>query len=107
MINNPGAVYKLLVEVAALPVAERKAALVPRLELLWEMAINRSRESQRKFVVDEETGEKVPKMIPNPDTATALRVVEVADAILCDVAEDKGNKFAVLRKFDAAPRKVG
>lgn len=95
MSHNPGMVYKLLVEVAALPVAERKAALVPRLELLWEKALAR-------YYVD-----KKGNHIENPDTATALRVVEVADAILCDVAEDKSNKFAVLRKFDAAPKKVG
>jgi hypothetical protein len=92
--HGKGAVFKLFQEVARLPMAERKEALVPRLEHLWEMALARTYESKRGPVL-------------NPDVATALRVVEVADALLCDVSESKGGKLAALKLFDGTKKAAG
>ena len=93
---NPGAVYKLLVEVAKLPKAERKEALMPRLEHLWNLCLERTYQNKK--------GEAVP----NPDHATALRVVEVADALLCDAGDraNTGSRLEALKVFDGGKMRV-
>lgn len=103
--HGRGMVFKLFREVAALPAAERKAALMPRLDHLWETAMGRTYEAKRKGKVGE--GESLTVTVPNPDVATALRIVEVADALLCDVGEAKGSKLAALKLFDNTRHKAG
>lgn len=92
-MKNPGPVYILFVEVAKLPQGERKAALIPRLELLWDKAMARTYISK---------GEEHA----NPDLTVALKVVEAADHILGEAAASSTGKFAALRRFDSAPKKV-
>lgn len=94
-LHGKGPVFRLFVEVATLPPEQRKAALLPRLEHLWETAMARTYESKRGPVL-------------NPDVATALKVVEVADALLADGGEAAGRgKLAGLSVFNGGKAKAG
>jgi hypothetical protein len=76
-------VFMAFVEVEKLPVAERRPELLRRLEALWETAMARA-------YVTKDGDER-----PNPDVASALRVVEVADAMLVE-ADGKQQRRAGL-----------
>jgi hypothetical protein len=95
--DGKGAAYKLLREVSKLGTPdERRAELMDRLEYVWEQAIGRTYTNKH--------GDEMP----NPDNATALRVVEVADALMND--GDKQQKRAGLVDlaiFKGAERKAG
>ncbi len=84
----------LFAEVAKLPQGERKAALIPRLEHLWDVAMARSYVSKGVEHA-------------NPDCAVALKVVEAADHILGEAGQTSTGKFAALRRFNDAPKKAG
>jgi nitroimidazol reductase NimA-like FMN-containing flavoprotein (pyridoxamine 5'-phosphate oxidase superfamily) len=67
-------------DVSKLPtVTERRAELMRRLEHVWEQAMGRTYTNKH--------GDEMP----NPDNATALRVVEVAD-VLMNEADEKQKK---------------
>lgn len=89
-------VFKALVDVAKLPQAERRPELLKRLEVLWETAMARA-------YVTKDGDER-----PNPDVASALRVVEVADAMLVE-ADGKQQKRANLLELSMfkTERKAG
>ena len=101
-LHGKGPVFKLFVEVAKLPREQRKAELMPRLEHLWETAMGRTYEAKRKD--KPKAGEPLTILVGNPDVATALRVVEVADALLCEAGEGeaKAGKLAGLGVFRKA-----
>jgi hypothetical protein len=78
--DGKSGVYLALAEVAKLPtVEERRAELMKRIEHVWESAMQRTYTNKH----GDETS--------NPDTATALRCVEVADALMNE-ADEKQKK---------------
>lgn len=93
-MNRPGPVYKLLVEIADLPPGERRKALLPRLEHIWELSLGQTYLNKR--------GEE----IACPDKASMLRVVEVMDAMFPGDGEQesKGGKLAALKMFDGGKK---
>lgn len=103
--HGKGPVFKLFQEVARLPPGERKEALMPRLDALWDTAMGRTYEAKRKGKLED--GDSPTVLVANPDVATALRIVEVADALLCDVSESKGGKLAALKLFDGTKKAAG
>jgi hypothetical protein len=81
--DGRGAVYAALRDVEKLPVGERRAELLERLEEIWELA-------KGKSYVNKHGDE-----ITSPDLAAMLRVVEVSDAMLVE-ADGKQQKRANL-----------
>jgi hypothetical protein len=78
--DGKSGVFLALAEVSRLgTVDERRAALMERLEHVWRLALERTYTNKH----GDET--------PNPDTATALRCVEVADALMNE-ADEKQKK---------------
>lgn len=95
-IGSNGDVFMALAEVAKLPVEERRPELLKRLEHLWVTALER-------HYTTKDGDER-----PNPDVASALRVVEVADAMLVEV-DGKQQKRANLLEMSMfkSERKAG
>jgi hypothetical protein len=94
--DGRGAVYATLMEVEKLPVGERRAELLKRLEEIWESA-------RGKSYVNKHGDE-----ITSPDLAAMLRVVEVSDAMLVE-ADGKQQKRANLLELSMfkTERKTG
>src|SRR5688572_10014639 len=93
-IGKNGVVFMTLVEVGKLPVDERRPELLKRLEHLWKTALER-------HYTTKDGDER-----PNPDVASALRVVEVADAMLVEVdgKQQKRANLAELTIFQGGKR---
>lgn len=91
-----GDVYLTLTEVEKLPVGERRAELLKRLEEIWQSARSKSYVNKH--------GEE----ISSPDHVAMLRVVEVADAMLVE-ADGKQQKRANLLELSMfkTERKAG
>jgi hypothetical protein len=73
--KGKGDVYLTLIEVAKLPIDQRRPELLKRLEEVWESA-------RCKAYVNKHGDE-----ISSPDHVAMLRVIEVADAMLVEVDE--------------------
>lgn len=95
-----GPVFLALREVAALPAsADRKGALLDRLDHIWQLALSRSYTN------------KAGKVVANPDLAIAERVVVTA-AELVGVSEGAGGArrpvdLSVFNGGKAAEKKTG
>jgi hypothetical protein len=79
-----GDVYAAFVEVEKLPVAERRAELLKRLEEIWVLA-------QGKSYLNKHGDE-----ICSPDLTAMTRVVEVADAMLVEVDGKQQRRASLL-----------
>jgi hypothetical protein len=95
--DGKSGVFLALAEVSRLgTVDERRAALMERLEHVWRLALERTYTNKH--------GDEVP----NPDNATALRVVEVADALMnAGEKQEKRTNLVDLAIFKGAERKAG
>jgi hypothetical protein len=95
--DGKSGVFLALAEVSRLgTVDERRAALMERLEHVWRLALERTYTNKH--------GDEMP----NPDNATALRVVEVADALMnAGEKQEKRTNLVDLAIFKGAERKAG